>query len=172
MQYRCCSRRFKPGPGDSCFVCCSKGSWLSRGSDSEDEEEHRDSSGLPSAVENPIKYLIHQQLEIFAADKTVTPHLLPHSDPNQCRWSPQSVQLVIPFSANICVSEATQFMKLVLSPSVKNGVTTSDVQCLPLKRLWAALVAFSCFDHISCLTWVTANAILTMSVLACSPCCA
>ncbi|KAL3137922.1 hypothetical protein ABBQ38_005169 [Trebouxia sp. C0009 RCD-2024] len=51
----------------------SKGGWLSKGSDSEDEDEHTDSSGLPSAVENPIKFLIHQQLEIFAADKTGLP---------------------------------------------------------------------------------------------------
>lgn len=74
------------GEASVCYnVCCSKGGWLSKGSDSEDEDEHTDSSGLPSAVENPIKFLIHQQLEIFAADKTVTPynsHLSPSILPN------------------------------------------------------------------------------------------
>ena len=51
---------------------CRKGSWLSSGSDSEDSEEEQDSSSLPSAVEEPIRELIQQQLETFAADKTVS----------------------------------------------------------------------------------------------------
>lgn len=50
-----------------------KGSWLSSGSDSEDSQEEDDSSSLPSAVEEPIRELIQQQLETFAADKTGLP---------------------------------------------------------------------------------------------------
>lgn len=50
-----------------------KGSWLSSGSDSEDSQKEDDSSSLPSAVEEPIRELIQQQLETFAADKTGLP---------------------------------------------------------------------------------------------------
>lgn len=52
----------------------SKKGWLSSGSDSGDSEEEDDnSSRLPSAVEDPIRELIQQQLDTFAADKTGLP---------------------------------------------------------------------------------------------------
>ena len=66
-------------------------------------------------------------------------------------------------------------MKLAVGPSLKhvssfkNVVTGSVVQCVPFTPV-ATLEAISCLDHISCLTWVTTNAILTMSADACSPC--
>ncbi len=65
---------FSASSQNQTFPCCSKGSWLSSGSDnSEDnQEEEDDSSSLPSAVEEPIRELIQQQLETFAADKTVS----------------------------------------------------------------------------------------------------
>ncbi len=68
---------FSESSQNEAFPCCSRGSWLSSGSDnSEDtQEEEDDSSSLPSAVEEPIRELIQQQLETFAADKTVS-HLL------------------------------------------------------------------------------------------------
>ena len=49
---------------------------MSTGSESGDSDEDEDEGvGLPSAVETPIKELIQQQLETFAADKTVSASL-------------------------------------------------------------------------------------------------
>lgn len=53
-------------------MACSKG-WLP-GGQSEDSDSDNDEQGtnLPSFIENPIRELIQQQLETFAADKTVS----------------------------------------------------------------------------------------------------
>ena len=56
-----------------CLMMCSKKGWFSSSSDSDSEDSSADydSSGLPSFIEEPIRRLIQQQLEIYAADKTV-----------------------------------------------------------------------------------------------------